>query len=104
MGVSSVETRASICLVRLLQTVEVDGQQVQNEWECPLLILTNTVTSISPSDILTEVSVIHEGDNTCTVSNDGCVQIERETVQANWFIYKHNWRNNLFCLNLYCMS
>ena len=77
-----------------------------NEYECPLLTLTNTLTGINPADIVTEISVMHECTDSCKFVDNGplnVLQIERENIRTNRLMYVHDWTNKWYCLNIYCM-
>ena len=64
------------CLVRVLEPLGVT-----NEYECPLLSLTAVVKILSPHQIETAVSIIHECTETCTfVHTHTRHRIEREDV------------------------
>ena len=90
--VTSLETLTSVCLVQMLEAVEVNGQPLQNECDCPLLTLLSTINAVSPSDILTEVSIIHECNDSCKFVEDGAtIQVERETIQSKRLAYVHDW-------------
>lgn len=53
----AVETDKNLhfCIVRLL---EVQGS-IRDEYDCPIAILSNEITSVLPSTILRPVSIIH---------------------------------------------
>ncbi len=105
VNVTSLETLTSVCLVQMLEAVEVNGQPLQNECDCPLLTLSSTINAVSPSDILTEVSIIHECNDSCKFVEDGAtIQVERETIQSKRLAYVHDWSNQWYCLNIYCMN
>ena len=83
------------------------GNPITNDFECPLLTLTDTVLLVPPHRVQTSVSIIHQCADTCTFTGAGIRhRIEREEVHVHCcnLLYKHDWSNNLYCLNIFCMN
>lgn len=98
-------SRASYSLIRLLQKVDSFGVIVNNEFDCPLLTLTDLVYLIESISIHYAVSVVHECNNSCTyVTSSVTTVIERETITKSVLSFKHDPSNRMYCLNIYCMS
>ena len=95
-----------MCIVNPSDRVMVGDEAVHNDLDCPLLILTQNLSFISPTKIECPISVVHECSETCSFhqSTTFTTYIEREAVNTNKVIFKHDWSNDVFCLNVYCMS
>ena len=78
---------------------------VCNHLDCPLLLLTREVFCISPSQVLNSVSILHECIDSCTFKRVRfSKRVEREDIQTTETEFIHDWNNDTFCLNVYCMS
>ena len=78
---------------------------VLNEYECPLLTLSTTVVFVHSTAISTAISVMHQCSDTCSFVRTSCFENrERESVSTNKLVFQHDWSNNLYCLNVYCMG
>ena len=53
------------CMVRTLQCMDVLGQQIMNEYDCPLLSMTNLLCCIPSTPVNHAVSVAHECTDSC---------------------------------------
>ena len=95
-----------LCLICPFQHVTAaDGQPVNNEFDCPLLLRENRVVVIPVKSVLFSVSVLHECCRTCVFSVQRSQRrIEREIVDSDSLQYVHDLSNNLYSLNVYCMS
>ena len=85
----------------------VNNEPLQNDLECPLLTLTNTIIAVSPISVLTEVSIMHECNTTCVFESSGpssAIEVEREIIETNRLSYIHDLTNNWYCLNIFCMN
>jgi hypothetical protein len=94
--------RISFCVIRLFDHVGVD-----NEYDCPLFTLTDDILLIPAIKISKSVNMLHQCDKDCVfVRSSGCHIIERETVDLSNEItcFQHNFNNNLYFLNIYCMN
>ena len=93
-----------LCLVRPFeQVLAADGQPVNNEYECPLLLLEDKVTVVPVDSVLSSLSIVHECGRTCVYSQHSQRRVERETVDSDRIQYVHDLCNNLYSLNVYCM-
>ena len=78
-----------------------------DEFDCPLLALTNTVHLVPPNSIHVAVSIMHQCTNTCKFVETAITRrIEREQVDVHnhSLVFKHDWSNDLYCLNIFCMN
>ena len=81
--------------------MEFNGHPLVNEYDCPLLTLTDTVSSVSPSAITMEVSILHACTESCKVSVGGSLQVEREIVEtSSRLTFQHDWSNRMFYFNV----
>ena len=76
-----------------------------NDLDCPLMLLIREVSCISPSQNLHSVSILHECTNSCILKQVSCSKrVECEDIQTTQTEFIHDWNNDTFCLNVYCMS
>ena len=81
------------------------GDNLLNEYDCPILTMTNLIYCIPSSSVHCSVSVVHECTDSCVfVSDNVCKDVEHEKVSIAQLCYHHDWSNNMYCLNIYCMS
>ena len=95
----------ALCFVRLLEQMDFNGEDVLNDYDCPLLTLTSNIVTIPSCKVEASVSIIHQCTSSCTFVLSPVGQIvERENVSnAGSLTYKHDGTNTLYCLNVYCM-
>ena len=101
------QDRQWYCVIRPLEMMTALGNPITNDFECPLLTLTDTVLLVPPHRVQTSVSIVHQCTDTCTFTDTGIRRrIEREEVHIRScnLLYKHDWSNNLYCLNIFCMN
>jgi len=99
------DSGTSVCLIRVFDAAEYQDQAILNEFDCPLLTLSDQVIAVPPSHVMSAVSVCHECTDSCVFKKSGSRRVERETVEAtNRLSYKHDWLNRWFSLNIFCMS
>lgn len=92
-------------MIRPLQYMDALGQPILNEYDCPILSLTNLLYCIPSHCVSHAVSVVHECTHTCTfVSSSTTKKIEHEDVQSSFSLFKHDWSNKMYCLNVYCID
>ena len=55
-----------VCILRGLEAmVSPLGTAVTNEYDCPLLMLSNTVFTVKATEVLKDISVVHECTESC---------------------------------------
>jgi len=102
-SVASKDT--TLCFVRLLERMDINGEDVINEYECPLFMLTPHIVAIPSSNVQTYVSFIYQCSSSCTfVQSTMGRTVEHETINTRHLTYKHDWTNTLYCLNVYCTN
>lgn len=94
----------SFCIVQLFQSVDCSDTQVCNEYDCPLFLRTNVFQRLPSHCISHSISIVHE----CTASYsfkraDTATRIEREDILSRKVVFEHDFCNNLYCYNIYCM-
>ena len=100
-----LETNKDMCIVNLFDRLTAGDEAVLDELDCPLLMRTCNLNFISPSAIHCPVSVVHACSDSCTFHRSStCTAIELEAVDTNRIVLKHDWNNDVFCHNVYCMS
>ena len=98
----SVEGNSLFCLVREMETMDMNGEPLTNESDCPLL---SRVVAVSPVAVQAAVSIIHECNTSC-VFNQCCTRwrVKREDIEVTKLTFQHDWTNSFYCLNIYCMN
>ena len=96
----------SYCIVQLLQPMDVLGTQVSNEFDCPLLSLTDVFRCVPSKCICHSVSVLHECSSSCCIkTTNRSTVIERELVQMSQLVFEHDFKTStIYCFNVYCMN
>ena len=81
---------------------------LQNDIDCPILLLDDDIVSVLPKNIVRPLSIIHQCDSTCTptVTSHVYRRIEREDIEERCDSVKflHNFTNSMYCLNVYAMN
>ena len=84
----SVREGGSYCIMQLFEPMDSFGIPITNDYDCPLLSLTNLFHCIPAHYILQSISVIHECSPTCNLQ---CVYtsstVERLSVSAETCLY-----------------
>ena len=95
-----------LCIVRNFERVECNGEPVMNDLCCPLLTLSPNMRCVSPICVHAAVSIVHECTTCHFVETHPPCLVERELVPSTHtnLTYKHDWSNNFFCVNIYCMN
>ena len=84
--------------------MDLNGEPLTNEYNCPLLSLTSRVFPLSCECVKKAVSIIHEC-NTCTfVECRSSQRVEREDIEVDKLTFQHDWTNPFYCLNIYCTN
>lgn len=92
-------------MVRPLEKMDLLGEQMMNEFDCPLLSMTNVLYCIPSNTVSQAVSVVHECTNSCTFVKTSVIRnVEHEAVESSDIIFKHDFCNKMYCLNVYCIE
>ncbi len=99
------DSKQSHCLLQLFERVESNSQQVLNDKDCPLLFLLHVLLLV-PSTCTAAISIAHECTSECKYipSTTTSRFMECEDVYLSGSAYKHNYSNQLFCLNVYSLK
>jgi len=89
------------CIILMFYRVEVKGQQILNELDCPLLEASSHLVTVNSTQIISPVSIIHECTSCTLQAGKKKRKVERQEVEVNMH---HDFKNKLFSLNLYCMN
>lgn len=96
------------CVVQPFEPVEYKNTPINNEFDCPLLTLEPTFVTVPAHQVFCDVSIIHECTKTCSFTKTPTSKtetVEREQIPyRNASCYKHDFSNNVYCLNIYCTS
>eukprot|EP00731_Ephydatia_muelleri_P028790 Em0020g434a len=92
------------CLVQGFHELTLpDGQPLVNEYDCPLMDLSTTIFCTAGNNIQRPVSFVHQCSGTCLFKETGASirNVERDIVQEDTLIFKHDWNNTMYCYNVY---
>ena len=102
-----------LCVVQLLKALKhssikafiAGDEPILNEQDCPLIQSTNIIMVINSKDIVAPVSLVHQCTSTCKFSlQTVTTTIERKSAEQNRLIFKHDFINDIYCINNYCMK
>ena len=104
--IRDINSNTDLCLVRKLQALHSpSGCELLNEFDCPLLELTNEVYAIPSPCVIKSVSVVHMCSDSCVfVETTTQHLLEREVVQDSKLTFRHDFSNNMFCYNIFCTN
>ncbi|KAL5496712.1 hypothetical protein EMCRGX_G013056 [Ephydatia muelleri] len=93
------------CIVRYMEPV-MNGTALRlNQFDCPLFTLTNILRVLPSVNISCSISVVHQCSTTCVLKEKAVeTTLERHKVTQNTLFLSHDWSNNLYCYNVFCMS
>ena len=76
-----------------------------NAFPMNLIVLFLVLLFCIPADCVSHaISVVHECTNTCKyVSSSSSQRIEHEDVSISQLLYKHDYSNKMYCLNVYIL-
>ena len=85
--------------------IEPGGIPLINELDCPYIEQSDRYEVVPSTFILGSVSLIHTCGSSCTFTYNQKTTIEREEVAVKHFrTVKHDYSNNIYFINLYCMN
>lgn len=94
----------TFCIVQVFEYMDTFGIQVYNEYDCPILSLSNLFCCVPSTSINHSVSVVHECSSSCVFRRiSTTTTVEREKVQACKLCFVHDFSNSMYALNVYCM-
>lgn len=93
------------CVVKpFKKIITEDGSEECNEFDCPLFKMEDRVEVIRSTDVNCAVSIVHHCTAACSfVNGQGTRVVEGQTITETALQYKHNYKNNTYCLNVYQM-
>lgn len=94
----------SFCVVQQAEQMDSFGIPVCNEYDCPLLTLSNLFRCVPSICISHSLSVMHECSVSCVFRHvNTTATVERREVRTRKLCFVHDFLNNLYSLNVYCM-
>lgn len=95
----------TVCIVQGFDPMELPtGEQLLNDFDCPLFNLSRTLFSVDSTTIVTATSMVHECGNSCHFQEtQDHSMVERELVESTTLVFKHDWTQLLYCYNVYCI-
>ena len=105
-AVSLQQDQRQYCIIQELEAcVDVSGQPICSEMDCPLLTLADQFYAVSPEHLLTPVSVVHRCTSSCKFGTQSSHRnVEREAVTQTSLVFEHDWSNVNYCLNRFCVN
>ncbi|KAL5489080.1 hypothetical protein EMCRGX_G018130 [Ephydatia muelleri] len=96
---------ATYCVLQgLLPLQSIDGEQLHNAFDCPILELTRKLFIVPNADIQRPVNIVHECTDSCTFSEVATtLSVEREQLVSTKLTYIHDWDNPYYCYNIFCV-
>ena len=96
------------CLETTQQTFSVarmfTSLSITNEYDSPILALSDTLILIPSKQVLKSVSIFHLCNSDCKfVNKSSTLSIEREILTVSTLFLQHNYTNDFYFLNIYCM-
>ena len=90
---------ARLCIIQKFEMMELDGNPIQNSYDCPLLTLLPTLHFVSTAHVHSAVSIVHECTEACTfVELPSTHSVEREDVSTTNLVYQHDFDSHLMCI------
>ena len=100
MAVYKTATGATLCLLqRFLSLLTSTGEQLLNEFDCPLLELTKTLFTVPGGNIRKAVNIVRTHVCLLRKLQD---KLEREHLGCNQLTFVHDWSNYSNCCNVFC--
>ena len=92
-------------LVRVFEVMTCMGEEMTNEFDCPLLEKMDTYFAIPTNKIFRSVSIFHECTDKCTyIHGTRALTLEREEVEHQTLTFHHDNTNNYYSLNIFCIQ
>lgn len=81
------------------------GEPICNEYDCPILCLSDLIYCVPAKCVSHAVFVVHECTNSCKfVATNTTQTIEHEYVNSVRTVYVHDLTNKMYSHNIYCMD
>ena len=91
-------------IMRLFEPVTSESnERICDEFNCPILELTNNIHLCLVSQVLTPVSIVHSCTESCKFKTTSTMTrlVEREQIPIGDITFEHDWTNSFYCLNIY---
>ena len=98
-----ITTNDSYIIVNTMECLKLGDLPIINHIDCPLIEQTERYELLPSTNIHGPISIVHACGNSCVISNNE-VNIEREAVVVTSFKTKHDFKNTLYVINIYCMN
>lgn len=100
------EGAGEYCIVQFFHQMELNGEPILDDRDCPIVLLSDTLMCVRSHRILGPVSLVHECNNKCVLQKSRKrTHIEREQHEMTSLSVIHDYkRNNMFAVNIYCMK
>ncbi len=79
--------------------------QATSDTICPLYALGDGVSVLQAKTVIKDVSFAHCCTASCCTEERGkLVRVEREDIVTDQSRYNHDYTNNRYCYNIYCLN
>ena len=104
-SVSSTPPLNLCVLQKLAPLVSAVEEQCLNDFDCPILNLTNDLYLLPVSYVIKPISIAHCCTQSCIfVDNVSFSRVEREQITSSKLVFLHDLCNTKFCYNIFCTS
>ena len=100
MADKSAQPEQRYCILQ-----ELEELRINNEFDCPLLSLTNNYHFVIPEIVFTTVSILHQCTSSCKfITKSSFLNFEREQISQSRLTFQHHLADRMFFLNLFCIN
>ena len=86
--------QGSYCIVRPFQYMDVGGEAISNEFDCPIVTVTDLIYCISSVTVCSAISVVHKCTASCVFNtNMASRRVEHEDILLPQLLYQHDLSN-----------
>ena len=84
---------------------ELEELHINNEFDCPLLSLTNNYHFVIPDIVHTTVSILHQCTSSCKfITRSYVLNFEREQTSQSRLTFQHHLTDSMFFFYLFCIN
>lgn len=87
-----------------LDKQEAGNIPITNEMDCPLIEESHRFAILPSQSILGSISIVHECGSSCIIQQTTQRKIEREDVILQVHHVNHDFKNKMYCINIFCIN
>ena len=92
------------CIIQGFQPCISNAVPLLSHHDCPIFELTKTIFTTEATNVSKSVSFVHLCADSCKFEEaSASVLLEQEEVDAPGLHFIHDYRNYMYCYNVYCM-